>query len=463
MKKILSGAAFLVLLLLCLVLLYRPFSWKNTTGGYQNVLCQLAATGDDQIDLAFVGSSHIYCSVNPNVLWEQRGISAFDLSVSSMDKITTPYFLGQLFKTQSPRVVCLDLYALTFDRQDVQGNEYINYLVPDPSPEQLQTVLEYRPDDLAGYLTRWPIIHSRYRELTAFDFVEYPLNRFGRGNYYTFHVEATERQTQAIETSEVQPLSEANRTFLDKVIALCRENNAQLITAVMPFWVTPQEQAILNGAEEYLAAQGIECLDLNRESDRCGLDYGTDFADITHLNYQGARKVTRYLMEELCARYSFADHRGDAAYTLWEENSLYDAYQVQRHTLESLSHPDTAAVLQTVGTLPGFTAVVTVPAACGSFALSAPQRQALCQAGLPADALDAGGQWVLSGGSCLGPVPARQEVLSLDLNSVHNLTLNRDGAQSVELNGEACDVPAGELSVMVYDNYEAAVLLCCEG
>lgn len=461
MKKFLSAAAFLLVLLLLLCLLYPPLSWKETTGGYQNNFRQLEATGDDLIDLAFVGSSHIYCGVNPNVLWEERGISAFDLSVSSMDKVTTKYFLGDLFKTQSPRVVCLDLYALVFDRQNVDSNEYINYAAPDPSLENLQAILEYKPKDILSFLTRWPIIHGRYRELSAYDFLAYPPNRFGRGNYYTFHVEATQRQTEAIDTTEVEPVADRNRSFLDAIINLCRENDAQLITTVLPFWINSSEQAVLNGVREYLADQGVECIDLNRDSALYGLDYETDFADITHLNYAGAQKATRYLMEELCARYDFADHRGDDAYALWEENRQYDAYQVQRQALTECEVPTPETVLEAAGTLPGFTAIVTVPAG-DTDALTPALRTALTEAGVPAQDLDAGGQWVLSAGECRGAVTAGGEALSLDLNAVHNLALNRDGAQSVELNGTACDVTPGHLSVVLYDNYEAEVLLCCE-
>ena len=205
----------------------------------------------------------------------------------------------------------------------------------------------------------------------------------------------------------------------------------------------------------------MECLDLNRDSARFDLDYETDFADITHLNYAGAQKATRYLMEELCARYDFADHRGDDAYALWEENRQYDAYQVQRQALTECEAPTPETVLEAAGTLPGFTAIVTVPAG-DTDALTPALRTALTEAGVPAQDLDAGGQWILSAGECRGAVTAGGEALSLDLNAVHNLALNRDGAQSVELNGTACDVSPGHLSVVLYDNYEAEVLLCCE-
>lgn len=459
MKKFLSAAAFLLVLLFCVNLLYQPLSWKETTGGYVSNVQQLHATGENLVDLAFVGSSHTFCTVNPAVLWNQRGIAAFDLSVSAMDKVSTKYFLQEFFKTQSPQVICLDLYALLFDRQLMQGNEYINYLALPPSLLSLACVLEYQPEDLASYVTRFPIIHTRYQELTAFDFVQYQPSVFGRGYYYDFTIQPNTTNLEAAATDEVTPLSEKNQTFLDAVIGLCQEHNCQLITAVMPFPITAEEQSIINGAKAYLTEQNIECLDMNYDADQYPIDYSSDFFESTHLNYYGSTKATLYLMDQLCARYDFADHRGDSAYFLWNENSFYDAYQVQRAALKKLDSVDPAAVLETVGTLPGFTAIVTIPAGVDINALDGALRQLLIQAGIPEGSLVAGTQWVLSGGQCLGTVSVEEAPLFIDLNSIHTLALNQDKAQSVELSGTLCEQRTDQLSVILYDNYEACILL----
>lgn len=462
MKKCLSAVLLVLLALLCLGLLYRPLAWKDTTGGYLNNIQQLHATGDDQIDLVFVGTSHVYCGVNPTVFWDEKGISAFDLAISSMDKISSRCFLEEFFRTQSPRVLCLDLYSLLFDKQPVQSNEYVNYLALPPSLSNLRSILAYGPEDPLAFLTRFPIIHSRYRELTAFDFVQYPPSTFGRGNYYTFHVESFAQDPDAVGNTQVTPLSPSNQSWLEDILALSREKGFSLVTTVLPFQVTAEEQAILNGAKAYLADQGIPCLDMNTDAQRFAFDYDTDFSDITHLNYDGARKASRYLLEELTARYTFPDHRGDEAYHLWEENSRYDRYQLCRQDLTTLEDPDPAAVLARVGTLPGFTAIVTVPADPDEETLTPALRQTLTAAGVPADQLAEGGQWVLCGGQCLGSALPGGGGLSLDLDAVHNLGLNLDGQQSVELNGVACDVTQGHLSVVLYDNYEYDQLLCAE-
>lgn len=456
MKKCLSAVAFVLLLLVSLAVIYPALAWKDTTGGYRNNVQQLHATGEDLIDLAFVGSSHVYCGVNPALLWDEAGIAAFDLSVSSMDKVSTGYFLEELFKTQSPQVICLDLYALLYDRQDIRSNEYINYLALPPSLRNLQSILEYGPQDPLAFVTRFPIIHSRYRELTAFDFVQYQPSLFGRGNYYTFHVEAFEPQDGARTCTEVTQLSPQNQAWLDQMLALCREQDCQLITVVLPFWISPREQAIVNGAKAYLARQGVECLDMNQADAPDPFDYDRDFADVTHLNYGGARKATAWLLQELQARYDLPDRRGDERYTLWQQNSGYDLYQRRLQQLAAQQDPEALTVLNTLGGLTGCTLVVSLPPEWEELDTA---RQTLTAAGIPTDQLDRGGQWVLQDGAVLGYLPPdTDQVFTRDLNPIHNLTVNGDGSGLVAFNGLEYPPETGVLSVVAYDNYEAAVL-----
>lgn len=456
MKKCISAAAFVLLLLFSLAVIYPALAWKDTTGGYLNNVQQLHATSDGLIDLAFVGSSHVYCGINPTLFWDEAGIAAFDLSVSSMDKVSTAYFLEELFKTQSPQVLCLDLYALLYDRQAIRSNEYINYLALPPSLRNLQSILEYGPEDPLAFVTRFPIIHSRYRELTAFDFVQYQPSLFGRGNYYTFHVESFEPQSGAMTTTEVTELSDLNRAWLQQVIDLCRQQDCELITVVLPFWISPREQAIVNGAKAWLAGQGVECLDLNQAGASCSFDYSSDFADVTHLNYQGGRKASAYLLQQLQARYDFADRRGDDRYDLWVQSSLYDRYQCQLQALRTLEDPAPLTVARTLGGVTGYTLVITLPAEWEDLDAA---RATLTTAGIPAGQLDSGGQWVLRDGAVLGYLPPDSgQTFSLDLNPIHNLTLNADGTGSVAFNGQVVQPAAGELSVVAYDNYETVVL-----
>ena len=124
MKKVIRGLAFCILLVFILERTYHILSWKDTTGGYLSSTQQLYATGDNLIDVVFMGSSHCYCGINPALLWDQYGMAAFDMSVSGQDKFSTYHTLVETLKTQSPSVVCIDAYALLYDRGGVLGNDY---------------------------------------------------------------------------------------------------------------------------------------------------------------------------------------------------------------------------------------------------------------------------------------------------------------------------------------------------
>ena len=70
----------------------------------------------------------VYTSIYPAILWQDQGIAAFDMSVSEQDKNCSYYCLKELLKTQTPSVVCVEMYGLMFDSHSRKGDEYRNIL-----------------------------------------------------------------------------------------------------------------------------------------------------------------------------------------------------------------------------------------------------------------------------------------------------------------------------------------------
>ena len=68
MKKALRCIAFLIVLFLVLNRTYGILSWKDTYGDYITSTQQLYSTKEELIDAVFLGSSHCYCSINPDIL-----------------------------------------------------------------------------------------------------------------------------------------------------------------------------------------------------------------------------------------------------------------------------------------------------------------------------------------------------------------------------------------------------------
>jgi len=124
MKKGIRAVTFGIIAILCICQVYKILSWKDTTGAYLSATQQLYATEDELIDLVFMGSSHCFCGVNPSVLWDTYGISAFDMAISGQDKSSTYHTLKELLKTQSPKVVCIDMWGVVFEEHGVESNVY---------------------------------------------------------------------------------------------------------------------------------------------------------------------------------------------------------------------------------------------------------------------------------------------------------------------------------------------------
>lgn len=456
MKKFLSSCVFFLILAFILSSVYKVLAWKDTSKSYIFVTEQLSNTEDDLIDLAFVGSSHIYCNVDPAYIWNEVGISSFDLAISAMDKTSSEYHLKELFKTQSPSVVCLDLYSLQYDRQTVISHLYRNYLSMPFSPDSIQAIWDYQPeDDALNYILRWPIVHTRYQELQSFDFIQYPYSVFGRGYNYYFDINTVEQNSDAVSTSRVTELSDANKAWLDAMIDLCSAYGSQLFTIIAPMVVTEEQQAIYNGAKQYLESRGIECLDLNQSIEDVGLDYASDFKDEGHLNAWGAKKLTSYLLKELTSRYTFADHRGDSRYALWDENSKYDAYQWALYSFQQVPEDDLDGALKALADCSGSTLIVSCPP--GYNKKNSDWFNLFAALGATPDQITTGGQWILRDGQVLAYIPAHEgAIATVDLNEADTVTIK--AMETTIFNGTELESHPGTFTLTVYDDYEHEII-----
>ncbi|MGN1148625.1 MAG: hypothetical protein ACI4TB_09395 [Lachnospiraceae bacterium] len=465
MKKALRLTAFILIASFVISGTYHIVSWKDTTGGYLSSTQQLYATDDNLMDVVFIGSSHCYCSMNPSVLWDYYGISAFDMAVSGQDKDSAYHVLIELLKTQSPQVVCIDMYALLYDEQAVLGNVYRNMLAMKPSVNSNALIQDYiSEEEQQDYLLRWPIVHTRYRELTKYDFIQYEPSIYGRGFDANYVIAAVSPPADALACTDITELSEKNRQWLDALIALSQKEDFELVMFLAPFSLSEADQKIINGAKAYLAEANIDFLDFNRLAGEAGLDYNTDFCDSFHTNYWGAEKLTNYMGNYLRERYSFTDHRGDAAYHLWEECSIYNAHGLNTYHINA--QPDLNAYLSTINECPDLTVIVSLD---GSYMDSTLDLQgALEILGITEEAYNLGGKWVFEGGNQIFYMDNdATEIYTKDLSKTDTLRIRNIDTTSpnagstqeqLQINNVACGSCTSGLSIVVYDNFTGEII-----
>ena len=60
---------------------------------------------ENAIDVVMMGTSHVHCGVNTAFLWEKYGIASYDYSGAEQPLWMTYFYLKELYKYQTPKVV----------------------------------------------------------------------------------------------------------------------------------------------------------------------------------------------------------------------------------------------------------------------------------------------------------------------------------------------------------------------
>lgn len=306
---------FCILFLFFLNRIYDVFSWKDTAGDYTSSMEAFYSLEDNVVDVLFLGSSHSYCSIIPAQLWKDYGMAGFSLAISGQDLASSYYNFVEALKTQDLKVVCVDLYGCTFSGYQVEGNLYRNTLSRRLSRTSVEAVNGIvKTDNKSDFILRWPIIHTRYKELKKQDFAtKRPVYL---GYKAGFVAEGTAKLLYA--NVEPKPFGEEEQQWLKKIIELAQESGTELVFFLAPYQIPLQGQEHIAYAKGMAAEYNIPVIDMVELSEEIELDWEQDMIDYGHTNYWGAQKVTAYLGEFLKNHYQLTDHSGDARYALWD-------------------------------------------------------------------------------------------------------------------------------------------------
>ena len=450
LKKTIRISVFLILLLLAIYGTFQVIRWKDTAGDYVSSIKMLYNTEDDLIDVVFVGSSHCYLGMNPAFVWDEYGMAAFDMAISGMDKDSAYHALKELLKTQKPKVVYVDLYSLFYDRHQVVSNMYRNMLGFNLSKNSYDLVKKYQPDDgWENYILRWPILHTRYRELKRGDFIISDVNVFGRGQNMGFVINSGIRPATC-DTDETVELSEDNQQWLEDLYELSKERDFQLGFIVIPFYFEDDEQKMINSVKQFSQERNIDFLDMNRID--IGLDYNIDFVDIYHCNYFGSKKVTKYVGEYLKEHYDLADHRGDSRYNQWVLDSNYNSHRLYQYELGNASIADGSYYEKLTE---GENSLIVFSLNGDYTPYEDDIYSALAGFGVTLEDYRQGGKWVFNDGELLARFPAGStEEFYYEINEKDTLRIqagNEDIFDDIKFNTNKFVTIYNGLGIYVYD------------
>lgn len=272
-------------------------------------------------EVIFIGDCEVYANFSPMVMYETQGIKAYVRGSSQQMIWQSYYFLKETLNYETPKVVVLNVNAMRYDKDSDKVSEAYNRLAIDKmkwSKEKIEIIKESMTAEETFISYVFPILryHSRYDELTKED-LEY-LFKDKSNTYNGFLVNKNVKPVQNLPTkrnlSNYQ-FSDECYEYLNKITALCKENNIELVLikapSLYPYWYEEYDAQM----KDYALKNGIDYYNLTENIEEIGLDFQTDTYDGgLHLNLQGATKLSKYFAQILKEKYNLTDYTGDNTY-----------------------------------------------------------------------------------------------------------------------------------------------------
>lgn len=279
-----------------------------------------------EVELIFLGSSHSYCTFDPEYFDKHMGIYSYQLGTPLQHPDTSYYMLLEVLKGSNPKKPKRVVFEIYWDMIDdefelKQADMFLEAIKNDklkkqyikdvfPLNEKIKykfKPIRYQQDAFAYYNNKLTEFVNKYKidrdpEQT---YIEYYKER---GFLYTEKIMPTEKlyatnQFRGMDGSNWN-INRTQKSYIIKLAELCKANSIELYFVTAP---------IANKSMEYIKnydSINKKITDLAKQLDVNYIDYNIvnqeekmlsndDFCDDAHLNYKGAIKVQEHFIQWL--------------------------------------------------------------------------------------------------------------------------------------------------------------------
>lgn len=328
----------------------KPKYYYNQMWPSTNTYLDFYNLDKNSVDVLFLGSSHAMCTFNPQIIYDTYGITSYNLASEQQSLVVSYYWLREALKYQTPKVVVLDTYTLykfgaNYVYNDMNCSEGSVRKAMDgmrPSPlkwEAARTIAQIDPTQSAlSYLFLNIRYHARWSILNEDDFTEGSMIKHGGVKGFTTTggtapgAVFTPFTTADAADAEAESMFGTSQVYLDKITALCADKGIRLILTNIPCDSSPERY---KATKTYADAHGLPYYDFNEASLYSTIAYDAAENLLSHPNYLGAEKVSRYLGAVLAGEYGIAA-RADASYD--KSRAVY-THAVANITLTQITDP----------------------------------------------------------------------------------------------------------------------------
>lgn len=297
MKNVFKSILFLIVLLTLVeleVLLLLPGGKFKKFNFYERAAFDILEENPESVDVIALGDSLIYSSINPLQIWNEYGYTVYDCAEPAYFMKDAYHNLKVSIESQQPKIVLMEANMLFRDPKN-----YPWYVKLEKKLEKFVPIEKY---------------HNNWKKL----FWKKRTNNSNKGYKYITKVVPSTNYNYMEYSEKVRDIPSINTVYFKKIVELCEMNNIKFVLISTPSQVSfnyPRR----NAAELIAKKMGFDYIDLNL-GNPLGIDWTKETKDKGgHLNFLGARKVTKYIGNYLYELNMLTDHRGDSNYKEWDE------------------------------------------------------------------------------------------------------------------------------------------------
>ena len=311
----------------------------------------------DSIDVLVVGGSHAMCSISPIEIYDDTGLTTYNLATWSQPVWVSYHYIKEALKYQQPEVVILDVFGSFYDRSYLTGVDVD--LVSDDYAQLMRPSLNLLELNFARFRTQvtrksWSEYlniakyHSRLIELTAEDFekifTDDSTTAKGYGPFYTIESFADYQYPQTDKTADLYPYAQE---YLLRIIELLKSEGIRPVLVKIPHIADENDMMLINTIEQIAEEQQVDFLDFCT-GNPLNMDFAQDFSDHGHVNNYGAKKVTAAVSDYLAGLQLSPEH-SEKITERWQQASLIENAQMQQ--MEVKLSRTLAELVERAGTL----------------------------------------------------------------------------------------------------------------
>ena len=290
----------------------------------------------DSLEVVAIGSSVCAAAIDPYQLYEETGINSYNMSIISEPMIGTYYWLKEMYKTQKPKVVMIEIQIAARKRQKKEEKFRRCYDYMKTGLNKIQFAFAYCNIDedanIFDYLFPLSLFHTRWSDMEEDDFDENMAP--ARGFNALVKQSGIEFDGLDIVSDKLpEKYSKTDYEYLKRNIQLCRENGSEVILFKTPdsTWLNDKHNLIARRAEE----MNVEFIDFSQTENyqKLGIDWKTDANDEQHLNMEGAKKFTGYIGKLLKDKFELTDYSNEDEEKLGYNRENYNLYMQEAKAL----------------------------------------------------------------------------------------------------------------------------------